>query len=239
MSDPDRILRLTDVTKQYPGPAGGGEGPTVLRGVNLTVSAGETLSILGPSGSGKSTLLNILGALDRPTAGQVLLEGEDLSDLGERQLARVRNRRIGFVFQMHHLLPQCTLLENVLVPTLAGADIDRDAAEKRARELLDRVGLGDRLAHRPGELSGGECQRVAVVRALVNDPALLLADEPTGSLDRRAADNLAELLLELNRDRGVTLICVTHALSLAQRMGTVHRLRDGQLSEDTDGAESE
>ena len=238
MNETDRILQLTDVTKQYPGPAGGGEGPTVLRGLDLTVSAGQTLSILGPSGSGKSTLLNILGALDRPSSGQVLLEGQDLSNLSDKQLAEVRNRRLGFVFQMHHLLPQCTLLENVLIPTLASRDTDRNDAEQRARELLDRVGLGDRLAHRPGELSGGECQRVAVVRALVNQPALLLADEPTGSLDRKAADNLTDLLLELNRDRGVTLICVTHALSLAERMNTVYRLRDGQLHKDPEASTS-
>ena len=231
MSESDPILTLTDVTKTYPGPAGQAEGPTVLRGISLEVQRSETLSILGPSGSGKSTLLNLIGALDRPTEGSVVLDGEDLSDLPDRKLAKVRNRKIGFVFQLHHLLPQCTLLENVLVPVLADRDRDRSAADQRARDLLDRVGLGDRLKHRPGELSGGECQRVAVVRALINEPVLLLADEPTGSLDHKAADNLAGLLEELNREEGITLIVVTHARDLGQRMGRVCELTEGTLRE--------
>jgi ABC-type lipoprotein export system ATPase subunit len=231
MSESDAILTLTDVTKTYPGPAGQEKGPTVLRGVSLEVSRAETLSILGPSGSGKSTLLNLIGALDRPTEGSVVLDGEDLSELGDRQLARVRNRKIGFVFQLHHLLPQCTLLENVLVPALADPQRDRRAAEQRARELLDRVGLGDRLTHRPGELSGGECQRVAVVRSLINEPVLLLADEPTGSLDHRAAENLTQLLEELNRDEDITLIVVTHARDLGERMQRVCELSEGTLRE--------
>jgi ABC-type lipoprotein export system ATPase subunit len=231
MSETDPILKLDGVTKTYPGPAGQAEGPTVLKDLSLEVQPGQTLSILGPSGSGKSTLLNLIGALDRPTEGSVVLDGEDLSDLSDRQLARVRNRKIGFVFQLHHLLPQCTLLENVLVPALADPQRDRDAAEQRARSLLDRVGLGERLTHRPGELSGGECQRVAVVRSLINEPVLLLADEPTGSLDRTAAENLTQLLEELNRDEGITLIVVTHARDLGERMQRVCELTEGTLQE--------
>src|SRR5687767_5644472 len=165
---------------------------------------------MGPSGSGKSTLLHLLGTLDRPTHGTVRLDGADPFALPEPQLADFRNRSIGFIFQGHHLLPQCTVLENVLIPTLASSDRPlRASAPKRARELLDRVGLAHRLEHRPGQLSGGERQRVAVVRALINQPKLLLADEPTGSLDRASADNMAQLLAELNREQNVTLITVT------------------------------
>ncbi|MFP4057015.1 MAG: ABC transporter ATP-binding protein [Candidatus Brocadiia bacterium] len=226
MPDEQPILKLSHVAKTYPSP-GEGEPPPVLRDVELEVAPGESLSVVGPSGSGKSTLLNIIGTLDRPTEGQVVLEGRDLSTLDDAELARVRNRRIGFVFQLHHLLPQCTALENVLVPTLVGGD-DEDA-EQRARRLLERVGLGERLDYRPGRLSGGERQRVAVVRALINKPALLLADEPTGSLDRSSADNLADLLVEINREQRLTLLVVTHALELAQRMGRVLELRGGVL----------
>src|SRR5262249_54855768 len=157
----------------------------------------ESIAIVGPSGSGKSTLLNIIGALDRPDSGRVVLAGRDLSTLSEPELAAVRSREMGFIFQLHHLLPQCTVLENVLIPTLAiagrpGAEPRAEAPEDRARRLLKRVGLIDRLSHRPGQLSGGERQRVAVIRALINQPKLLLADEPTGALDRAAADNLAQ-----------------------------------------------
>jgi ABC-type lipoprotein export system ATPase subunit len=189
------------------------------------------MAVVGPSGSGKSTLLNIIGTLDQPNQGQVLLSGEDVSHLDEATLAAVRNRRIGFVFQAHHLLPHCTVLENVLVPTLPIKDAaERRAAEPRALKLLDRVGLAGRLAHRPGQLSGGERQRVAVVRALINEPMLLLADEPTGALDRSAAQHLGQLLVELNREQGVTLILVTHALELAARMEKMFELRDGRLA---------
>ncbi len=224
MSEP--LLELTDVAKTYEDP-GGGPPTTVLRGVSLRVEAGESLAVVGPSGSGKSTLLNIIGALDRPTSGTVVLDGHDLATLDDPELAKVRNRLIGFVFQLHHLLPQCTVLENVLVPTLAGGG--EPEAEERARALLERVGLADRLHYFPGQLSGGERQRVAVVRALINSPRLLLADEPTGSLDRASAENLAELLAELNREEGVTLVMVTHAVHLAERMGRVLELRDGAL----------
>jgi lipoprotein-releasing system ATP-binding protein len=225
------LLTLTNVTKSY---AAAGDAPpvVVLREATLALGRGETLAIIGPSGSGKSTLLNIIGTLDRATTGDVLLDGQNLGALDELALARVRNRQIGFIFQSHHLLPQCTVLENVLVPTLANGDgAARNAAPARAERLLQRVGLAPRIHHRPGQLSGGERQRVAVVRALINQPKLLLADEPTGALDRASADNLAQLLLELNREENVTLIVVTHALDLARKMSRVMELKDGQLVE--------
>jgi ABC-type lipoprotein export system ATPase subunit len=187
------------------------------------------VAITGPSGSGKSTILNIIGALDRADSGEVLVDGRDVEKLRDAELASYRNTTVGFIFQLHHLLPQCTILENVLVPTLAGKLDDRAALRKRAEKLLDSVGLKHRLAHRPGELSGGERQRVAVARALINQPKLLLADEPTGALDRTSASRLVDLLAELNRDHGVTLIMVTHAPELASRMKRVLELRDGKL----------
>ena len=170
-----------------------------------------------------------MGTLDRPTSGQIQLDGQDLNRLDDVELAAIRNRQIGFVFQGHHLLPQCSVIENVLLPTLP-QKADPASAESRARRLLKRVGLTERLGHRPGQLSGGERQRVAVVRALINQPKLLLADEPTGSLDRVSGNDLGQLLLELNREEGVTLVVVTHALELAQRMGRVLELRDGRLT---------
>ncbi|HRZ38622.1 MAG TPA: ABC transporter ATP-binding protein [Candidatus Paceibacterota bacterium] len=208
---------------------------SVLAGIDLRVERGESLAIVGPSGSGKSTLLNIIGTLDTPTTGTVELEGQDLSLVRGAALAALRNRRIGFVFQAHYLLPQCTVFENVLVPTLAtNNEVIRDGAPDRARRLLERVGLGQRLRHRPGQLSGGERQRVAVVRALINEPQLLLADEPTGALDRVSADQLGHVLLDLNRETRVTLIVVTHALSLAGRMERMLELRDGRLDRPRD-----
>ena len=228
MTNDENILELREVTKRYEAGAGSVQA---LSDVSLTVRAGESLAVVGPSGSGKSTLLNLIGALDRPTSGTVLLEGRDLAGLGESQLAELRNRRVGFVFQLHHLLPQCTALENVLIPTLAGGRPDAAEAQVRAPRLLERVGLADRAHFRPSQLSGGERQRVAVARALVNSPRLLLADEPTGSLDRAASDELGDLLIELNRAEGVTLIVVTHSERLARRMGRFLRLRDGLLIE--------
>ncbi len=230
---PQPILDIRGVTKTYPGPAGGAP-VTVLHDLNLQVAAGEAIAIVGPSGSGKSTLLNLAGALDRPTSGVVLLEGRDLSGLADDDLARVRNRSIGFVFQQHHLLPQLTVLENVLLPVLA----DRSATLPldRARSLLDRVGLGARVDHRPAQLSGGECQRVAVVRALINAPRLVLADEPTGALDAHTAAALGDLLVDLNRAEGVALVTVTHAPALAARMGRRLRLDGGSLRPDTEPA---
>ncbi len=222
------LSELSSVVRVFAAAPGGPE-VRVLDGVDLAVQPGESISVVGPSGAGKSTLLNIMGALDRPTSGRVTLAGSDLAVASERELAALRNREIGFVFQLHHLLPQCTVLENALIPTLAGApDLD---AEARARALLARMGLRERLGHRPGQLSGGECQRVALVRALINRPRLLLADEPTGSLDRAAADGLADLLCELNREMGVTLVVATHAERLAARMGRRLALREGRLTE--------
>ncbi len=223
------LLELIHVSKTYASPDGG-PPVEVLRDVNLQLAAGEAVAVVGPSGSGKSTLLNLMGALDQPTGGQVLLDGRDLHGLTEDELAGVRNRRIGFVFQLHHLLPQCTILENVLLPALtAPAELLTVASRERAARLLERVGLRTRLAHRPGQLSGGECQRVAVVRALINQPKLLLADEPTGSLDHVAATTLGQVLLELNREEGVSLVMVTHSSELARRMPRVLALRDGVL----------
>jgi lipoprotein-releasing system ATP-binding protein len=230
------LLRLTRVTKRYDAPGKAG-ALMVLDDISLDLTRGESLAIVGPSGSGKSTLLQIIGTLDRPTSGSVSLNGQDLSVLDDQQLADVRNRQIGFVFQSHYLLPQCTVLENVLVPTLATDEAAaRDGASERAERLLKRVGLGERTSHRPGELSGGERQRVAVVRALINQPPLLLADEPTGSLDQTSARELGQLLLELNREEGVSLIVVTHARELAQRMARVLELKEGRLVHVANGA---
>ena len=226
------LLKLLKVSKRYPSPDGV-ESLTVLDDISLELSAGESLAIVGPSGSGKSTLLQIIGTLDQPTGGEVLLGGQDLARLDAYQLAAVRNRRIGFVFQAHFLLPQCTVRENVLVPTLACEDaVLRAGAPARAEHLLKRVGLGGRLGHLPGQLSGGERQRVAVVRALINQPQLLLADEPTGALDHVSAHQLGQLLIELNREEGVTLIVVTHSSELADLMGRKLELRDGKTWED-------
>jgi ABC-type lipoprotein export system ATPase subunit len=202
----------------------------VLAGVSLRLTVGEAVAIVGPSGSGKSTLLNLMGGLDRATAGRLLFAGHDLGDYSESELAAYRNRDVGFVFQLHHLLPQLTVLENVLVPTVPYAERGhRRGAGLRALALLRRVGLGERLNHRPAQLSGGERQRVAVVRALVNQPRLLLADEPTGSLDQAAATALIGLLRELNRESGVALVLITHAEALARQMDRVLRLRNGAL----------
>ena len=206
------MLTVSNVTKDYPTPT----GPLrILENVSFSMAAGDAAAIMGPSGSGKSTLLYILGALDRPTSGNVTLGGEDPFTLKANALAAFRNRRIGFVFQDHALLPQCSVLENVLVPTLVGA-LDPDAPA-RARALLDRVGLGSRLGHRPAQLSGGEKQRVAIARALVRQPQLLLCDEPTGNLDAESADAVASLLFELHTAQQTVLVVVTHSDILAAR----------------------
>jgi ABC-type lipoprotein export system ATPase subunit len=223
------LLTLSNVTKNY---SANDQIVKVLAGITLTVNSGESLAVVGPSGCGKSTLLNIVGTLDQPTSGRVELAGQDLTRLDEVALAGVRNREIGFVFQSHHLMPQCTVLENVLVPTLPLTDASlKDSAPDRARQLLEKVGLTGRLGYRPGQLSGGERQRVAVVRALINRPRLLLADEPTGALDRGSAENLGDLLVRMNVEEGVSLIVVTHALDLARRLQRLFELRDGALHE--------
>ena len=199
----------------------------VLRGVTLRVAAGETLAVTGPSGSGKTTLLQILGAMDRPDAGEVSVNGRDLGGLDEGARSVFRNREVGFVFQAHHLLPQLTAFENILVPAWAGK-VNGEQVE-RARQLLDRVGLRDRMSHFPGQLSGGERQRVALARALVMSPCLILADEPTGALDQANAHALIDFLLELNAEAHATLIVVTHAEACAQRMERRVRLENGKL----------
>jgi lipoprotein-releasing system ATP-binding protein len=229
------LLELIDVTKQYAG-AEGLAPVSVLKKVNLEIGRGESVAIIGPSGSGKSTLLHLLGALDTPTSGRVVLNGQSLESLDANGLADLRNRQVGFVFQAHYLLPQLSLWENVLVPALAGADArEYGRAEQCARKYLERVGLSDRLGHRPAQLSGGERQRAALVRALVNGPQVLLADEPTGALDAAAAQNLTRLLLDLSRDDGVTMVVVTHSLELAGKMTRVFRLLEGQLVADGKG----
>ena len=223
------MLELMNIRKEYQTPLGD-KSVVVLDDINLTVSSGQSVAIVGPSGSGKSTLLNIIGALDRPTAGRVVFDDTDLAELDDSRLAKIRNEQIGFVFQLHHLLPQCTVLENVLIPTLVGKHkTSRKVFEERAVGLVERVGLKDWLYHRPAELSAGQRQRVAVVRALINKPKLLLADEPTGSLDAEASETIVQLLVELNRSENVTLIVVTHSSKLAERMGQVLELDDGRL----------
>lgn len=219
-------LSVVNLRKDYPTRS----GPlAVLAGVDLALDRGESLAVTGPSGSGKSTLLHILGTLDRPTAGTVTVDGTDPFALPEPELAAFRNRRVGFVFQDHHLLPQCNVLENVLIPTLVNRDGDPAAAEGYARELLARVGLRDRLTHRPAELSGGERQRVAVARALVQKPVLLLADEPTGNLDRATAHAVGELLLGLHREDRTVLVVVTHSPDLAKLFPRRAEVADGKL----------
>ncbi len=202
----------------------------MLDDLALTMSPGTALAVMGPSGSGKSTLLYILGSLEEPTAGTVRICGEDPFSLDSAALSRFRNESIGFVFQDHHLLPQCTSLENVLVPKLASGGASQKAMN-RARDLLDRVGLADRMDRMPAELSGGERQRVAIARALINSPPVVLADEPTGNLDRRSADTVGSLLLDLQKEQGILLIAVTHSMDLAARFPTRAELVDGRLEQ--------
>lgn len=218
-------LQVENLGKEYPTRAG---SLVVLGGINLSLATGESLAVMGPSGSGKSTLLNIIGTLEAPSGGRVLLDGVDPFQLPERDLAAFRNRHVGFVFQDHHLLPQCSVLENVLVPTLV-ADGDRNGFESEARRLLDRVGLTERLEHRPAELSGGERQRAAIARALIRKPKLLLADEPTGNLDRKTAQRIGELLTELHKQEKTILIVVTHSTELAKLLPRRAEMADGKL----------
>lgn len=221
------MISVQNLSKSYETP---GETIRVLDDLSLSLADGETAAIVGPSGCGKSTLLNLLGALDRPTSGSIRIGDRDITTLIDDQAAAFRNHQLGFVFQQHHLLPQLTVLENVLVPRLAG-DWQESAAdtEKHARELLESVGLAARLDHLPWQLSGGEKLRTAVARALINRPRLILADEPTGSLDPASTDQVADLLLDLNRDRNVTLLIVTHNAGLARRMAKTFELRSGKL----------
>ncbi len=221
------MLTATGVTKTYATPAG---PVAVLRDLDLSVAAGESIAIVGPSGSGKTTLLNLLGALDRPTAGSIRIGDTALDSLTPDAAARFRNRSIGFVFQLHYLLPQCTVLENVLVPRLAGDwDETPEATRARAETLLAQVGLADRLTHRSWQLSGGEQLRVALARALINQPRLILADEPTGSLDPATGERIADLLLATHSSTQAALVVVTHNPALARRMQKTYRLESGRL----------
>jgi lipoprotein-releasing system ATP-binding protein len=218
------LLRAESIQKTYPTRSG---DLIVLQDVDLALEPGQSAVVMGPSGSGKSTLLNILGTLDPPTQGTVSIDGENPYTLNGDRLAGFRNRRIGFVFQEHHLLPQCNVLDNVVLPTLAHGGSDDAVA--RACDLLERVGLQDRRDHLPSELSGGERQRVALARALINRPRLVLADEPTGNLDRRTADRIGELLSQLHQDEKAVLVVVTHSEALADRFQFRYELEDGRL----------
>jgi len=223
----DVVLKALDVHKSFR------QGPVtldVLQGINLAVRAGERIAIVGASGSGKTTLLQLLGGLDRPTSGHVIVDGQDIHELGEEARGVLRNRTIGFVYQFHHLLPEFSALENVAMPLLVRR-LDVSLARARARALLERVGLGERLEHRPYQLSGGERQRAAVARALVTEPKLVLADEPTGNLDGANAESVFTLMLELNRERQTSLVVVTHDLRLANRMERLLEIEQGVLTE--------
>lgn len=225
--DPGPLLEVRRLSKTY---AGAGDEPAaqVLSDIELALSAGESAAIVGPSGCGKTTLLNLLGTLDTPTAGTIRIAGQDITQLSDNQRAALRAQRIGFVFQEHHLLPQCSAIENVLIPTLAKG-VARSGAGERAAALLKRVGLGDRTNHRPDALSGGQRQRVAIVRALINRPALLLVDEPTGALDHDTAEQIMDLLIELNSAERTAMVMVTHASDLAARLQRTLRLERGRL----------
>jgi lipoprotein-releasing system ATP-binding protein len=222
------MLKAENISKTYPTPRG---DLRILEGVSLSLERGQAAAIMGPSGSGKSTLLYILGALDPPTSGTVTLQGTNPYTLSEAEQAAFRNERIGFVFQDHSLLPQCSVLENVLAPTLVASGGRAEDDEKRAREILAQVGLADRLDHRPGELSGGEKQRAAIARALIRNPMLVLCDEPTGNLDTSIADAVADLLLDLHRAHNTILVVVTHSPSLAERFPIRYRMANHRLVE--------
>jgi lipoprotein-releasing system ATP-binding protein len=218
------LLEAKNLSKSYETP----RGPLpILNGVTLSLASGDAISITGPSGTGKSTLLYILGALEPPTSGEVTLDGRNPFTLSDKDVSAFRNTEVGFVFQDHCLLPQCTVLENVLIPTMVGKD--NNGVEQRAKQLLDQVGLSHRLDHRPSELSGGEKQRVSIARAMIRSPKLLLCDEPTGNLDRHTATQVADLLLEMNRASKTILIVVTHSAELAARFPKVYELVEGRL----------
>lgn len=220
------VVDARDLTKVY---KMGDVEVHALRGLSLKIKRGEVMAIMGPSGSGKSTLMNILGCLDRPTSGKYELDGETIADLSDDQLADIRNRKVGFIFQTFNLLQRATALANVQLPLRYSANGDKNL--KRAQEALEAVGLKDRVTHKPNELSGGQQQRVAIARALVNNPAIIMADEPTGNLDSKSGNEIMKLLLNLNRERGVTLIIVTHDPEIAERTNRIITIRDGQVEE--------
>jgi len=222
------MIEARDIHKTY---ATGTKKLHVLKSIDVKIERGEFISILGPSGAGKSTLLHILGGLDRPTRGKILFEEIDLYKAGDRQRARIRNKQIGFVFQFYHLLPEFSAVENVLMPALiSGNGLGfKHEADQRASELLDAVGLKSRMAHKPGELSGGEQQRVAIARALVNDPDVLFCDEPTGNLDSEMGEQITQLLSELNKERQLTVVMVTHEEKIARLAGRILHIRDGRF----------
>ena len=223
------IVELDKISKTYQNP-GASVKQEVLKELSFNVNKGDSIAIIGPSGSGKSTLLNIIGTLDIPNSGIVKLNGNEISKLNENQLAEIRNQNIGFVFQMHHLLPQLSLIENVLIPTIPNKNnTNQNDIYARAKDLLDTVGLADKIYKRPGNLSGGECQRATVIRALINEPELILADEPTGSLDKESAEQMGDLLTEINKKHNVALVVVTHSQELANKMDVVYELVDGKL----------
>ena len=225
------IVELDNISKYYNN-EGSISKRNVLNGISLKIKTGDTLSIIGPSGSGKSTLLNILGTLDLPSSGIVKIKEKEIQNFTEKQLAEIRNTNIGFIFQQHHLLPQFTLIENVLVPTIPlKAKSLKNSAFERAMSLLESVGLADKIHQRPGQLSGGECQRTAVVRALINEPDLILADEPTGSLDQDSAEQLGKLLIDINKKHDVAMVVVTHSLDLAKKIKTTYKLDHGKIKE--------
>jgi len=225
------LLSLENISKGFGNRDDSSYRP-VLNELSLQVQEGERIAILGPSGSGKTTLLNLVGGLDSPDEGNVLFRGEDITGYAKQEIDLYRNRQIGFVFQFHHLLPQCTLLENVLIPTLVQTDRgSREKSARRAEALMQRVGIWEFRNTLPAKLSGGECQRAAVVRAMINAPSILLADEPTGALDSENVGNMAELLLELNKEDGLTLMVVTHSVELARQMGRTLEIRKGKLHE--------
>jgi ABC-type lipoprotein export system ATPase subunit len=223
------IIELENISKNYFNSQSGVERE-VLKDVSLSVKKGEAISIVGPSGSGKSTLLNIIGTLDKASSGKVKLMENEINDFTNNQLAEIRNQKIGFIFQSHHLLPQLNLLENVLLPTIVVNDKkQKKLSQQRALELLEYVGLSDKVHQLPGQLSGGECQRTAVVRALINNPEIILADEPTGSLDADSAEKIGELLSKINKEKNVALILVTHSTLLAEKIGNVFKIINGNL----------
>jgi len=223
---PEHIISCTDLYKSF---AEGDLKVDVLRGINLEVFRGESIAIMGTSGSGKSTLLHLLGGLDLPNKGEISIVGKNTLSLNDAERGKLRNESLGFIYQFHHLLPEFTALENVAMPLLISDNYDADAAARSAKELLEKVGLGNRLEHKPGELSGGERQRAAIARALVTQPECILADEPTGNLDEKTADQVFNLMLELKKDVGTSFIMVTHNSSLAEKMDKTYQLHDGLL----------